>query len=253
MGGGISDNELQRWESSKFFVEDVVAWYGAPMKIISDKGTHFHNKLISETCWLLGISQNLTTAYHPQTDGLTERFNQTLMDMLSKYVRDNSKDWDELIPYILFGYRTAIQESTRETPFYLMFRRDPVLPIDVALWWTSLLATPIVAQYWRAMTRSFELARDTTKQLFERAQHRAQQNYEAKGVEQAFEEGDQEWLFIPVNKLGQPQKIAHLWAGPFWRRFRQLTLKLGELEGNKMDKWFTSIAWNYLWTCFKEW
>jgi hypothetical protein len=118
---------------AKFFVEDVVARYEAPMKIISDRGTHFHNKLILETCRLLGISQSLTTAYHPQTDGLTERFNQTLVDMLSKYIGDNSKDWDELIPYVLFGYRTAVQESTRETPFYLMFGRDPVLPIDVAL------------------------------------------------------------------------------------------------------------------------
>jgi hypothetical protein len=48
---------------AKFFVEDIVARYRAPMKIISDRGTHFHNKLILETCKLLEISQSLTTTY----------------------------------------------------------------------------------------------------------------------------------------------------------------------------------------------
>jgi transposase InsO family protein len=114
-------------------VEELIARYGAPAKLISDKGTHFNNRLISETCNLLGISQSLTTAYHPQADSQTERFNQTLVDMIAKYVENNAKDWDELIPYVLFGYCTVIHEATKESPFYLMFGRDPVLPIDVAL------------------------------------------------------------------------------------------------------------------------
>jgi hypothetical protein len=77
---------------AKFFVEDIVAKYEAPMKIISDRWTYFYNKLILETYRLLEISQSLTTTYYPQIDKLTEGFNQILVNMLSKYIRNNSKD-----------------------------------------------------------------------------------------------------------------------------------------------------------------
>ena len=74
-----------------------------------------------------------TTAYHPLTDGLVERLNRTLTDMLAKTVQAGGADWDERLPYVLFAYRASLQESTQESPFYLLYGRDPQLPTDEML------------------------------------------------------------------------------------------------------------------------
>jgi len=77
---------------------------------------------------LLGIKKISTTAYHPQTDGLVERFNRTLIDILSKRVHPSGKDWDTQLPYVLFAYRSSGQESTKASPFFLLYGRNPMLP-----------------------------------------------------------------------------------------------------------------------------
>ena len=63
--------------------------------------------------------------YHPQTDGLVQHFNRTLTDMLAKTVEKNSRNWDSQIPYVLFTCRSSPQESTCESPFFLLYGRDP--------------------------------------------------------------------------------------------------------------------------------
>src|SRR5262249_38334772 len=80
---------------------------------------------------LLGIEQQKTSSYHPQTDGLVERFNQTLEGMLSKYVSKSQKDWDLWIPHVVFAYNTSEQERTGYSPYYLMFGNNPNLPSDL--------------------------------------------------------------------------------------------------------------------------
>ena len=71
-----------------------------------------------------------TTAYHPQTDGLAECFNRTLTDML---VEQSGKDWDTHLRFVLFAYQASFQESTKESPFYLLYGRDPKLPTALEL------------------------------------------------------------------------------------------------------------------------
>ena len=78
----------------------------------------------------MGIHKLNTTTYHPQTDGLVERFNGTLKDMLAKTVKANSRDWEQHLPFVLFAYRTSPQTSTGESPFYILYGRDPGLPTD---------------------------------------------------------------------------------------------------------------------------
>lgn len=68
---------------------------------------------------LQGFHKVNTSAYHPQTDGLVERYNRTLTAMLAKTAQDAGRDWDKRLPYVLFAYR-ACQESTRESPFFLV-------------------------------------------------------------------------------------------------------------------------------------
>ena len=71
--------------------------------------------------------------YHPQTDGLVERFYRTLTDMLAKTVAQGGKDWDQRLPYVLFVYRSSPQSSVSESLFYLLYGKDPQLPSESIL------------------------------------------------------------------------------------------------------------------------
>ena len=106
-------------------VEEIVSRHGVPAEVLSDRGRSFLSGLMAEVRKLLGIHQVNTTAYHPQTDGLVERFNRTLISMLVKTVERGGKDWDEHLPFVLFAYRASEQQSTCELPFFLLFGRDP--------------------------------------------------------------------------------------------------------------------------------
>ena len=77
-------------------------------------------KLLQEIGILLGFHKDNTTAYHPQTIGLVEMFNRTLIDMLTKMAELNDNNWDEELPYVLFAYRFTMQESTGQSPFQLL-------------------------------------------------------------------------------------------------------------------------------------
>ena len=79
----------------------------------------------------LGVKGIRTSLYHPQTDGLVEKFNQTLKGMLRKTAQDEGKDWDKMIPYVLFAYRDAPQSSTEFLPFELLCSRDVRGPLDI--------------------------------------------------------------------------------------------------------------------------
>ena len=72
-----------------------------------------------------------TAPYHPQSDGLVEQFNRTLLNMLSIFCKDNETTWDLQLPYVMMAYRTSVQESTGATPFSLMFGREAKLPVDI--------------------------------------------------------------------------------------------------------------------------
>jgi len=85
---------------------------GVPKEVLIDQGSNFTSQLLSELYKMLHVQPIRTTPYHPQTDGLVERFNQTLKTMLRKVSGRDGKDWDKLLPYLLFAYREVPQAST---------------------------------------------------------------------------------------------------------------------------------------------
>ena len=90
----------------------VFSRVGIPEEILTDQGTNFTDKLLGELYRLLNIKALRTSPFHPQTDGLVERFNGTLKDMLRKTAQEDGKDWDKLLPYLL--YREAVQRELEE-------------------------------------------------------------------------------------------------------------------------------------------
>ena len=118
---------------ASLLVEHIICRHGVPEELLSDRGSNFLSDLILELCSLLGIRKINTSGYHPQTDGLVEKFNSTLQGMISKASDKNPTEWDKQLPLLLFAYRSVVQESTKESPFFLLYDRDPRLPTGTIL------------------------------------------------------------------------------------------------------------------------
>ncbi|GBN06772.1 Retrovirus-related Pol polyprotein from transposon 412 [Araneus ventricosus] len=120
-------------EVAKFIVEEIILKHGSPKEMISDRGRTFLSNLVKTINELCQTSHLLTTAYHPQTNGLTERFNKTLADMLSMYNDVEQKNWDTVLPFMTFAYNSAKQNCTGFSPFFLIHGRNITTPLDVIL------------------------------------------------------------------------------------------------------------------------
>ena len=107
---------------------DLFSRFGIPEILHSDQGANFESTMIQRVCAAFGVLKSRTTAYHPQGDGMVERFNRTLLQLLRCYTDQNDIDWEGNLPLVLYAYRTASNASTGFSPFVLMMGRDPVLP-----------------------------------------------------------------------------------------------------------------------------
>ena len=90
---------------ARMFVDEIFTRHGAPRTFLSDRGSNFLSALVKEVCRLMNTRKLNTTAYHPQTDGLVERFNNTLTE--SMFVNSEQTDWDLFLPSIVFAYRVS--------------------------------------------------------------------------------------------------------------------------------------------------
>ena len=97
---------------------------------------NFLSNLIQEMCDILGVKKVNMSGYHPQTDGLVKKFNSTLTNMIAKSCELKDHDWDDCLLYLLFSYRVSAQESTRESPFFLLYGKDARVPTSTVLSYT---------------------------------------------------------------------------------------------------------------------
>ena len=101
------------------------------MQIHSDQGQTFESDVFKEMCRILGIEKTRTTPYRPQSDGMIERANRTIENMLSAFVDENQKNWDDLIPLLMLAYRSSVHESTGVSPNEMVFGHSVILPVDL--------------------------------------------------------------------------------------------------------------------------
>ena len=111
---------------AKMFRREVLRLHGNPYEFVSDRDGRFTSRFMREVTRMLNIQQAMSTAYHPQTDGQTERANRVLEDMLRHYVSPTHCDWDEHLDMAEFAINNAWQESVQETPFMLNSGQHPL-------------------------------------------------------------------------------------------------------------------------------
>ena len=119
--------------TAKILFENFVVHYGFPARIHSDQGRNFESNLIKELCSLAGVEKSRTTPYHPMGNGMVERFNQTLLNMLGTLEDHQKQDWKSYVAPLVHAYNATRHDSTGFSLYFLMFGRHPRLAIDAYL------------------------------------------------------------------------------------------------------------------------
>jgi len=119
--------------TASIFLQYVYRLHGMPSSIVSDRDPKFTGQFWIELMHKLGCQKLQSTAYHPQTDGQTERVNRVLEDMIRCYCDEYTNTWDELLWPLEFAYNDSFQQSTKFTPFYMNYGRHPRKPHTIAL------------------------------------------------------------------------------------------------------------------------
>ncbi|GFS77821.1 transposon Tf2-11 polyprotein [Trichonephila clavipes] len=216
-------------EIAKFLLEEIVLRHGAPRVIITDRGAVFRSRLVSSLVDLCNIDHRFTTAYHPQTNGLTERFNKTLADMLSMYVDVEQKNWDEILPFVTFAYNTAKQETTGFTPFYLLYGREAETTLNTMLpFCPNDFDDNNITKIAARAEESRQLARVHTL----RAQDKDRRRYDSKHQMVSYAPGDLVWIYTPVRKVGLSEKLFRRYFGPYQvlRRLSAVTYAVQDFD-----------------------
>ena len=199
----------------RLLVEEVFCGHGAPVHLLSDRGTNFLSELVQGVCRLLDIKKVNTSGYHPQTDGLVEKFNSTLIGMVAKVAEQSGKDWDRHLPFLLFAYRVSVQESTRESPFFLLYGRDPRIPSESVLSQPSPPYMVDVSDYKVDLTSNLASAWKLAREHIQVAQRGQKNQYDRHARDHHYKVGDRVVIYMPSVVTGKASKLARPYYGPY--------------------------------------
>jgi hypothetical protein len=189
---------------AELYLRYVFPRYGLPTKIISDRDPRFTSKFMKELLHLIGATTNTSTAYHPRTDGQSERSNQFLGQFLRPWVNAQQDNWEPYLPIAEFAHNAWRNETTRQTPFSILMGYEP--KADISNVPTSIPMLELRREVWKR-------AREDAHKFILQAQARWAQS---KKEGRTFKEGDQVWLEGRNLHLDQPSaKLAPKRHGPF--------------------------------------
>ena len=196
-------------QTAEAVVRNVFKLHGIPKDIVSDRGPQFASKFWHRFMELLGVKVKLSTAFHPETDGQTERVNQTLEQYLRCFINYQQDDWITLLPLAEFTYNNTTHASTGHTPFFANYGRHPAFDPRI----------PTETQVPQAEDRITTLER-TLEQLKQHLQ-RAKEKYKYYADQDRrpgpkFQVGDQVWLLSKNVSTARPsKKLDYKRLGPF--------------------------------------
>ena len=201
-------------------VNEILTKYGAPEQILTDQGTNFLSELVTQICKLFKIKQLKTTSYHPQTDGLVERFNRTLCDMLACYVNEDPEAWDVFLPFVTFAFNTAEQATIKNNPFYLFYGREANLPNELVENTRYRFTEDDIEVY----KQRWQTALAFAKEHLIKAQVKQKEYYDVKTKVLEYSEGE----YVLLRSPPVPGKFQYRWLGPYVviQRISQLTYRI---------------------------
>ncbi|GJU70214.1 reverse transcriptase domain-containing protein [Tanacetum coccineum] len=224
----------------RLYMKEIVARHGIPVSIISDRDSHFTLRVWQSLHKALGTQLNLSTAYHPQTDGQSERTIQTLEDMLRACVIDFGNGWDRHLPLVEFSYNNSYHTSIKAAPFEALYGRKCRSPV---CW----------AEVGEAQLTGPEIIHETTEKIFKirdrmQAARDRQKSYADKRRRPLeFEVGDKkclsdDTLVIPLEEIQLDDKLNFV-----EEPVEIMDRKVKQLKRSR--KPIVKVRWNYTWEC----
>lgn len=199
-------------EVAEFILRNIILRHGAPRVLLSDRGRTFLSTIIEELLRASNTVHKTTSSYHPQTNGLTERFHRTLSDMLSMYISPDHRNWDIILPFVTFAYNTAVQKTTGYSPFCLVFGRSPSIAFDSSFFYAPISPdAPSHEQFISRLAHCRQLAQRRT----ESQQQIRKTRYDATHRSVQFRQGDEVLLWTPLRIPGLCEKFLHRFVGPY--------------------------------------
>ncbi|MCG8078714.1 MAG: DDE-type integrase/transposase/recombinase [Candidatus Thiodiazotropha taylori] len=202
---------------ARALIDNFICRFGVPLFIHTDQGSTFESRLFQEICQVLGIKKTRTTKARPQSDGMIERANRTILNMLSAFVSEHQRDWDEYVPLVMMAYRSSVHESTSTSPSMMTFGREIRLPIDLIFGQPGSEGNEKVfgSQYARQLEDRLNEVHEFARNRMKLASDAMKRKYDIRTNLNMFEVGDSVWLFDPVRKIGLNPKLQRPWKGPF--------------------------------------
>eukprot|EP00731_Ephydatia_muelleri_P000008 Em0001g8a len=199
----------------KLLADEIIPFCGVPEALLSDRGTNLLSHLMLDVCRALGIQKLNTTAYHPQCDGMVERFNRTLKTALRKHAAKFGNQWDRYLSGVLWAYRNTPHDSTGEKPSYLLFGIDCRAPLESSLLPVENLTPSSVSDYREELLLSLSSARKLACDAIQKAQCRYKKGYDKHARPTTHKIGD--WILIkfPHEESGKNRKLSRPWHGPY--------------------------------------
>ena len=195
-----------------FFKKWVLRGCGVPRRIISDRGSLFTSRFWEALCAHLGTSRGLSTAFHPQTDGQTERQNQTLEQYLRAYVNYQQDDWVSLLPYAQFAYNNSVQATTGTSPYELLTGCNPSLGRYHEQLADEVREVPEA----RARAQQVRDLRDAMGATWDAAVASQAKHYDRGRTPRTFRAGDKVWLNGKnIRSIRPVKKLDHKFYGPY--------------------------------------
>ena len=194
-------------------VNELFCRFSLPEQLHSDQGRQFESEILAQVCKLLSIEKTRTTPYHPQSDGLIERYNRTLLQMLSTCTEQHPLDWEYHLQKVCMAYNTSKQATTGYSPFFLMFGREARLPVDVM--YESRHQEGTITDYVQRLKSSLSTAFEKVRDHVGTNQERQQEFYNRKVHGELHKPGSLVWLFNPAVPRGRAKKFHRPWTGPY--------------------------------------
>ena len=197
---------------AKLFINNIFRLHGMPKSIVSDRDSRFMSGFWKAVFKVLETKLLYSSAYHPQTDGQTERTNRTLEQMLRMYVQRNPDEWDCYLAPLEFAYNNATQASTGQSPFYLMHGEHPNVPNSLSDRTTNIDVNVESAQ---TFTHFFQQLVHYAQRSMDRARAYQKKHADQHRRELTFNVGDRVLLSTAHLEMSMPRAFRRRFIGPF--------------------------------------
>lgn len=205
-------------ETAEFFVKKVLLRHGQIKIMKKDKGTNFVSAMVRAVLRAFHTEHKTSIFCRPQSQGIVERLNHSLAQMISMYVNSDQKNWSEILSYITFAWNTTRHEATGFTSYFLMYNREAELPINLEFGVSPnprTIALEKAEEYIAHLNERLQAAHQLVKNRLAALSEKRKERYDEGRHKVTYELGDLVLIYRPVRKVGKSDKLNHCFLGPY--------------------------------------